>query len=223
MPFAVYANLLIPGQELGVHTDVPAFRGVRSQAIPPWLLVVMAHSGLFEERRVPITTVVLYFGQARGGEFAYYPDGPDGDAKLFDPGHNSAVALDADLVFHGVDRVQGNEDGLRRLKADMQLVHDGSHWNLREGQQTVSRYGSSEVRFSVSWKAYCFADQSERIRFTDAPSDLSPGEIIRRLEEELRRRGSVPGADQEWPDDELARLLVDEFVPFPPAATGTTS
>ena len=44
----MYANLLLPGQELAVHTDVPEFRGANRKVIPQWLLVVMHHSGLFD-------------------------------------------------------------------------------------------------------------------------------------------------------------------------------
>lgn len=221
VPFVVYANLLIPGQELGVHTDVPAFRGVDTRSIPPWLLVVMAHSGLFEDRRVPIATIVLYFGRARGGEFAYYPDGPLGLARLFDPEHNSAVALDADLVFHGVDRVLGDEGALRRLGPTTQLVHETPDWWLREGTQTVSRYDAGEVRFSVSWKAYCFADEAERTDFANPARHLPEATIARTLKEELCRRGKLPAPDHALPAGELAHLLIDEFVPFPPASPTT--
>ena len=42
-PAIVYANLLLPGQELAVHTDVPEFRGANRKVIPQWLLVVMHH------------------------------------------------------------------------------------------------------------------------------------------------------------------------------------
>src|SRR4051794_8750670 len=50
-PAIVYANLLVPGQELAIHTDVPEFRGVNRTRHPQWLIVAMHHSGLFEEWR----------------------------------------------------------------------------------------------------------------------------------------------------------------------------
>ena len=55
-PAIVYANLMVPGQELAVHTDVPEFRGANRKVVPQWLLVVMHHSGLFDEYRMPIAT-----------------------------------------------------------------------------------------------------------------------------------------------------------------------
>ena len=48
-PAIAYANLLLPGQELAVHTDVPEFRGANRKLFPQWLMVVMHHSGLFDD------------------------------------------------------------------------------------------------------------------------------------------------------------------------------
>ncbi len=64
VPAIVYANLLVPGQELAIHTDVPEFRGANRKLVPQWLLVVMLHSGLFEKWRIPIATCVSWFGEA---------------------------------------------------------------------------------------------------------------------------------------------------------------
>src|SRR5262249_5964827 len=75
-PAIVYANLLVPGQELAVHTDVPEFRGANRTKDPEWLLVVMHHSRLFERWRMPIATGVSWFGGCRGGGFPFFPDRP---------------------------------------------------------------------------------------------------------------------------------------------------
>src|SRR5437870_3325810 len=88
VPAIVYANLLLPGQELAVHTDVPEFRGANRKVVPQWLLVVMHHAGRFESWRMPIATAIAYFGEGKGGELAYYPDGPAGDAATYPPRHN---------------------------------------------------------------------------------------------------------------------------------------
>ena len=48
-PAIVFANLMVPGQELAVHTDVPEFRGCNRKVMPQWLLVAMHHSGLFDD------------------------------------------------------------------------------------------------------------------------------------------------------------------------------
>src|SRR4029450_11165148 len=80
VPAIVYANILLPGQELAVHTDVPEFRGANRRIVPQWLLVVRRHAGLFEEWPIPIPPGIAYFGGGRGGELAYSPDGPAGPA-----------------------------------------------------------------------------------------------------------------------------------------------
>ncbi len=85
-PAIAYANILLPGQELAVHTDVPEFRGANRTLFPQWLMVVMHHSGLFERWRMPIATGIAYFadeaaGAPEGGELAYWPDGADGAGR----------------------------------------------------------------------------------------------------------------------------------------------
>src|SRR5262249_57073456 len=99
----VYANLLVPGQELAVHTDVPEFRGANRTKDPEWLLVVMHHSGLFERWRMPIATGVSWFGGCRGGDFAFYPDGPAAPPAAIPSAHDTAVLPDTDSVFPAAD------------------------------------------------------------------------------------------------------------------------
>src|SRR5215471_13745034 len=89
-PAIVYANLLVPGQELAVHTDVPEFRGANRKLYPQWLMVVMQHSGLFGAFRRRIATGISYFGGARGGALAFYPDGRDAAARTLEPRHDTA-------------------------------------------------------------------------------------------------------------------------------------
>ena len=66
-PAIAYANILLPGQELAVHTDVPEFRGANRKLFPQWLMVVMHHSGLFERWRMPIATGIAYFSPESAG------------------------------------------------------------------------------------------------------------------------------------------------------------
>ena len=121
-PNIVYANLLVPGQELAVHTDVPEFRGVSRKRDPQWLIVAMHHSRLFERWRMPIATGVAWFGEPEGGEFVFYPEGPFGPPVALAPRHNTAILLDTDTVFHGVDRVAESRVPMPDLKPGMRLV-----------------------------------------------------------------------------------------------------
>ena len=219
VPAIVYANLLVPGQELAVHTDVPEFRGVSRVRHPQWLLVVMRHSGLFEDWRMPIATAVSWFHDCAGGEFAFYPDGPDAPPVAHPVRFNTAILLDTDTIFHGVDRVQETAEAVDRLKPGMRLrFAGGDTWCVEVAEGTiVTRYRWRDLRFSVSWKAYCFRDEAERRAWQTRADDLRVDDIVDRLVDDLRARGRIAG---ERPGDlTLVDLLIDEYVRFPaPAA-----
>jgi hypothetical protein len=217
-PAIVYANVLLPGQELAVHTDVPEFRGANRKVLPQWLLVVMHHAGLFEAWRMPIATGIAYFGGGKGGDLAYYPEGAAGRAATYAPAHNTAALLDTDTLFHGVDRVLGDERALGDVRPGMRLTFDGDgRWSVRDGDRIVASYDEDEVRLSVSWKAYCFADDAERSAWFGHSDDLSLEMILARLCDDLRARGQLDGDPP--PDAELGKLLIDTYVQFPaPAA-----
>lgn len=218
VPAIVYANILLPGQELAVHTDVPEFRGANRRTTPQWLLVVMHHAGLFDEWRMPIATGIAYFGEARGGELAYYPDGITGPAATFAPRHNTAAVLDTDTVFHGVDRVVGDDDGFASLRPGMRLRHDGDgRWHVADGDRRVAAYVTDDLRYSVSWKGYCFADEAERDAWADHRDDLTLEQILGRLVDDLVARRRLPSPGARPADADLARLLIDEYIRFPAA------
>ncbi len=213
VPAIVYANLLLPGQELAVHTDVPEFRGANRLHLPQWLMVVMNHSGQFEEWRMPIATGVAYFGRAVEGAFAYYPDGVDGPAVALPVHHDTAVLLDTDSVFHGVDRVGADGAAVPVLGPNPELTFVGDgRWSLRTADGTVD-YGWDDLRFSVSWKAYCFADGAERDAWRDHSDDLTTDAIVERLVDHLVERQLAPTDVARDPD--LGRLLIDAHVRFP--------
>jgi hypothetical protein len=218
-PAIAYANLMVPGQELAVHTDVPEFRGANRKLIPQWLLVVMLHSGVFDEYRMPIATGIAWFHDCDGGALAYWPDGAGGERRSHPVRFNTAMVLDTDSVFHGVERVADiPPNALPRLRPGMTLDHVGDRrWSVHDGDgRAIARYDWQELRFSVSWKAYCFRDERERDVWRDHEDDLSLDEIITRLIDDLYRRGRVE-RDVER-DGALGQLLIDEYIRFPVAA-----
>jgi hypothetical protein len=222
VPAIVYANILLPGQELAIHTDVPEFRGANRKVIPQWLLVVMHHAGLFEAWRMPIATAVSYFGGGKGGEFAYYPDGPLGPPATYTPRHNTAVMVDTDSVFHGVDRVLGDEAAMHGLRPGMRLFYDGDErWSVRDGDEVIATHSTDEIRYSLSWKAYCFADEAERAAWETHADDLSLESILERLVADLCDRGALSAPDHGLSDADLGKLLIDTYVQFPAPAAAT--
>jgi hypothetical protein len=214
-PAIVYANILLPGQELAVHTDVPEFRGLNRKLHPEWLIVVAHHSGLFDRYRMPIATSVSWYQDTNGGEFAFYPEGAEGDPRAYDVHFNTALVMDTDSVFHGVDRVAELDRAMPTFLPRMRLQSEGNgEWVVRDGDEIVARYRWDDMRFSISWKAYCFADQAERERWTTGSDDLQIDAVLDALCADLREKGRL--RDERPPNRELAELLVDEYVKFPP-------
>ncbi|RIL08150.1 MAG: hypothetical protein DCC71_00710 [Proteobacteria bacterium] len=213
VPAIVYANLLLPGQELAVHTDVPEFRGANRTVVPQWLCVVMQHSRLFERWRRPIATGIAYFSDCAGGDLAFYADGPERAPRTIPARHNTGIVLDTDTVFHGVDRV-ASDDPVPPFSRGMRLrPARGGTWCLFDDERELAHYAWEELRFSVSWKAYCYEDEADRRRAETHADDLSLDRILATLVDDLRARGRLDG---ERPDDEaFARLLIEEYVRFP--------
>lgn len=219
VPAIVYANLLVPGQELAIHTDVPEFRGVSRKSHPQWLIVAMHHSGLFDDYRMPIATAVAWYHDCGGGEFAFYPDGADAAPVAHPVRFNTALLLDTDSVFHGVDRVRETAEPVDELRPGMRLVHTGDRrWAVRDGEREVTHYRWDELRFSVSWKAYCFEDEAERRAWAEHTSDLTVAFVVDRMLEDLRSRGVLSGPTPA--DMQLVELLIDSYIRFPKPAAG---
>jgi hypothetical protein len=216
-PAIAYANLMVPGQQLAVHTDVPEFRGANRRHTPQWLLVVMQHSGLFDEYRMPIATAIAYLVRsANGGELAYWPDGPGGPKRRYETRYNTAMVLDTDSVFHGVDRIADiPADALPRIRPGTTLVYVGDkHWALRSSEgDDLRQYDWDELRFSISWKAYCFTDEHERDAWREHADDLTIDRILDRLVADLVERGRVELDVAR--DSALGELLIDEYIRFP--------
>jgi hypothetical protein len=69
------------------------------------------------------------------------------------------------------------------------------------------------MRFSLSWKAYCFNDAADRERWHRHSEDLKLETVLDTLCDDLRERGRLNGARP--PNRELAELLVNEYIHFP--------
>jgi hypothetical protein len=207
---------MVPGQELAVHTDVPEFRGVSRKNVPQWLLVVMHHSGLFDAWRLHIATGIAYLQDSDSGALRYWPDGPDAPPETQPVRANTAVVLDTDSVFHGVDPVgTGAEAPAVRSGSTLAAGPDG-RWllSLPDGEP-VGRYDWDELRFSVSWKGYCFADEAERDLWRDHTDELTIDTIVDRLVADLVERDLA--APDPARDRDLGLLLIDTYVRYPVA------
>ena len=221
-PSIAYANLMLPGQELAVHTDVPEFRGLNRKLVPQWFLVVMHHSGLFDRWRLPIATAISWFSDGAGGELSLWPEGPDGPCILHPTKPNTALVLDTDSLFHGVDPVGGPHVAPPPLVGDSQLVRveESDQWRLIDERtnETRASYAWDDLRLSVSWKAYCFPDEATRDAWHQHTDDLDVEQVLQALIDDLRSRGALGSSEPER-DGRLGQLLIDTYIRFPASAT----
>jgi hypothetical protein len=213
-PAIAFANLMVPGQELAVHTDVPEFRGLSRKNAPQWLLVVMHHSGLFDRWRLHIATGIAYLQDLDSGALRHWPDGPRSAPVLHPVRADTAIVLDTDSVFHGVDPVGHGVEAPRLAKGATLVAGEGRRWTLaRPDGEVIATYGWDELRFSVSWKGYCFADDAERDRWRTRADDLTYDAVVARLVDDLVDRGlAAPDVAR---DRDLGLRLIDTYVRFP--------
>jgi len=162
---------------------------------------------------------VAWFHDCDGGEFCFYPDGATGAPVAKSVGYDTALLFDADSVFHGVDRIAAEGAGrdIAPLKPGMSLDFVGDRqWVVHNGDDEVVNYKWDELRFSVSWKAYCFEDEHEQQTWRDHADDLTLDVVVERLVADLRERGRITDEVPGHPD--LGLLIIDEYIRFPAPA-----
>ncbi len=205
-PTTVYVNVMVPGPVPFVpHTDVPAFRGVTRDDHPVWLLGQMMNSGLFEDHRIKLATAVSWFYEGPGGEFHYWPEGPDGDhAVVGTPYENIAVVADNERTYHGVAPVGVDDPLIHGLTYDTMLNRVDGGWEMRDDGEPVHRAADDEVRITVSWKGEIYADDADRARVEDHTDDLDLDGVVEALVTDMRARGvdvavpADPHHDENW-------------------------
>jgi hypothetical protein len=170
----------------------------------------MGHSRLFEPWRIRIATIVSWWYEGAGGEFTYWPDGPDATPIVLSPQTNTAIAGENEIMFHRVERVgraavepqfnggNGNNT-LDEMSVDAELAWGDDAWLVVDAGRTIARVPFGAARISVSWKAYVFADEAEVERVDRHSDDLDSEQVCAMLADDLKRRG----VDIEVSDDPL--------------------
>ena len=215
VPNIVFANVVVPGQELAPHTDVPEFIGCNRKTMPQWLVVVMLRSGLFDAWRVKIATTVSWLTAGVGGAFACWPSGPDGDVIEVSPTPNSSFTIDNCNVVHAVDRFGPADAELALLRPGMTLdfaIDTKSIVTAPSGEE-IARYSIDDLRVALVWKGYCFEDERALIRWQQQHEELTIDVVISRLVDDLRERGRIGRVVPQSP--ELGLLMIDEYVRYP--------
>ena len=173
----------------------PSSAARTARKYPQWLMVVMHHSGLFDEWRMPIVTAVSWFNDCRGGEFVFYPDGAGGPPVALPAKRNTAIILDTDTVFHGVDPVAPGEPA--RAAASPACASSSTatgSWSIRAGDEVVARYGWDEHPLLDLLEGVLLRRRrrAPRLAASTATTSIST-RIVDRLVDDLRARGRIPG------------------------------
>lgn len=207
-PGILFANLFIPGENQGIHTDTCEFRGCNRTNCPEWVPICMHHMGeVFEHWYVPIVTAISWFSDHQGGELVFY-GGLDQPGTPHPTPFNTALVLDTDSIYHGVDPTGGHEFPPPRVPGDVLLQHKGNgRFCVRsEGSgQVLPMYEDltwADIRMSVQWKAYCFKNEAERAAYHDHTDDITPAQAWKMMVAELQKRGLAKG-------DEPVQVLIE--------------
>lgn len=187
-PAIVYLNLNTEGRAPDPgHRDVPLYRGIDRNVHGVQVCHLMRDSGLFERWRIPIATSVAWFSNQTGGEFVYWPAGPDAaPVKYGPPFRNTALVSDNDTMFHCVAPV-GINSAPQGITADSLLAPHASRWVITEEGATIADYDFADVRISVSWKGYVFADATAARIHDEHSDDLTIDRVASILGTEIGR------------------------------------
>ena len=206
-PLRCVLNLQPAAPRGAVHLDLPVFRGSHRWPQAVWLLMSMSHSGLFAPWMVPVASGLAWFYRGQGGEFEYWPDGPDRPSQCEAPPlWNVGQISDNEYMWHRVGAIGRPEDILAPdvLHAEDELHHAHDVWEIRGGAQVKARVEADQLRISLLWKAYVFEDERALASFENHDADLDLVQVVEIFSRDLERRGiaferpSDPLRDPAW-------------------------
>lgn len=208
-PLTVALNLNA-ATPLGVpHLDLPRFRGFGAPAMPVWLLLNMAHSGLFHDWMLPFASGLCWFNRDESGAFEYWPDGLNAPSMIEPaPMWNRGVVGDNEFMWHrtgaiGTDEEQQQVRARMRYDNTLHALPDGG-WEMRNNDEVLCRFAPGRIRISLLWKANVFTNESHLASFEDQRLNLTIEKVVDLYIADLGERGhrvSVPSdplSDVNW-------------------------
>ncbi|WP_233364572.1 hypothetical protein [Rhodococcus globerulus] len=194
VPFLFQFNIAGPATADGsAHFDGRSWRGMDPMNTPPWLMSVMARSGLFERWEVQAGQVISYYYRSSiDGGFTYWPDGPDEAAShIAAPFWNNGLVTDNQHMFH-----RGESSGpLHRRNnlsgATMETVIEAESggWAVKDADKTLDVYTEDEIRVLFHYDAHVFRDMDELRVYFDHKDDLKIDQVLEMLIADVRSRG----------------------------------
>merc|ERR1712037_868005 len=197
--YSVYAIVMLPGQTVPLHLDVPEFYGIERSACPNWLLVAAHCSGLFSSVRVRNVTSVCYPATRHAGALAVYHPKQGGVHSVTE---GTALLLDTDSHFHHSQVTGGSEIAVPHLpeRSSLEMVEkEGGKvvWQVVKDGNLVREDNEEE------------ADQF----YSGSGDKLTAESILDGLISNLELRKKLPsGLSRKSPLHELAPIIVKEFI-----------
>lgn len=221
--------LMLPGQELPMHLDIPYFWGADRKNIPHWLLVLMKQSGLFEDKFIPQVQGVSWLSKHQynkleleslknGGNFYFYPYKDERQKYvLAKSDYNSALLVDGTQVVHGVERFKAETEQPPLEKNNhyyLSYEKDTDQWGLFNslGHQ-LKRYNNDDLRVSLVWRVHCFKDQNENEKYKNQTDRVPIEEVLDVFRNDLKKRNIQ--VDENVKMLEFLIQLIDEYSNYP--------
>jgi hypothetical protein len=198
------------------HLDAVTFRGIRYEESPVWLMNIMGKSGLFTDHLVKKGQVITWWYRGDNGTFTYWPDGPNGEpATLAHPLWNKGVLVENERMFHRGDPVgRPDERDVPGLKHRSLIGYDADAdaWNITTDGDTIRAYRPEQMRLLVHWSAEVYSDLDELRKVMDHTDDLTLDEVVGRLLQDLREKGtSIAEPSDPLHDDDFVRALISTY------------
>ena len=222
-PVKCLLNLSAPMEELGVHIDLPTFRGFDPASETKRLLMAMIHSALFYDWMVPFASGLVWFYRGEGGAFLYWDEGVEAPPSIVRPPFwNTGVMSDNEAMFHGVGAVGSSQDRERFAgqisRADQLFPVGEDCWEIRDDKRVAARLESCQLRMSLLWKARVFRDEVHMASFEDSTFDLTPGGITDVFLDDLATSGKPAKPPSDPLDPAWQQYLFEAYPPpFTPA------
>ena len=188
--------VMLPGQTVPVHYDIPLFSDLTKANAPAWLQVAYALSGLNKEREIrQVQTITYLTGNAsdskQGGDFVYWPEGPKGPMKSFPVVSNSAIVTDGVHVAHAVKvwKPEASADAPMLNKDDNnEIKYIGDEkWQIFVNGKGGKIYEESELRMSFISRYICFRDEEEQTAYTNQTGEKNTNDVLNEMSEALEK------------------------------------
>ena len=224
--------VILPGQELPMHLDIPYFWGADRKSIPHWVLAVMKQSKLFDHLFIPQVQGVSWLSthqlnkneeesKSNGGNFYYFPDKENYEKyKMVKAEYNAAILVDGTQVIHGVEpykigEIVPNFD--KNSRYYLKFNDSAAFWDLYDYKDNLMRsYEAEDIRISLVWRVHCFQDDQEFERYKNQADSgrLSIEEISKVFQNDLKAKNKL-SQDAELKPLDLWTLIVNEYIKYP--------